>query len=105
LESSVRDSDAVGRHGGDEFLVLLPEISKIADVTVIAEKIIFDISVPTQIMGQALQLSVSVGVAIYPDDGADATSLIAMADTAMYCSKRQGGSRVAFCNPAHRAER
>ena len=101
LESSVRDSDAVGRHGGDEFLVLLPEVSKIADVSVIAEKILCDIAAPAQVMGHALQLSISVGVAIYPDDGVEADSLIGLADSAMYCSKRSGGGQFAFHAPAN----
>ena len=96
LESSVRDSDAVGRHGGDEFLVLLPEVSKIADVSVIAEKILCDIAAPAHVLGHTLQLSISVGVAIYPDDGAEAVSLIGSADSAMYCSKRLGGGKFAF---------
>lgn len=96
LEASVRDSDAVGRHGGDEFLVLLPEVSKLADTTVIAEKILLDIAAPVVIDGHTLQLSLSLGIAIYPSDSEDAATLIALADSAMYCSKRQGGGRYAF---------
>lgn len=96
LESSVRDSDAVGRLGGDEFLVLLPEVSKITDTTAIAEKILLDIAVPVMIEGHALQLSVSVGIAMYPGDSEDASTLITLADAAMYSAKRQGGGRYAF---------
>ncbi len=101
LESAVRDSDAVGRQGGDEFLVLLPEVSKIADVSSIAEKIVCDISAPAIVLGHALKLSISVGVAVYPDDGSEAEALIALADTAMYRSKRRGGGQFTFHTPAH----
>ena len=96
LEGAVRDSDAVGRHGGDEFLVLLPEVSKISDVSVIAEKILCDIRAPANVLGYELTLAVSVGVAIYPDDGLEARTLIALADSAMYKSKRRGGGQFAF---------
>lgn len=96
LESAVRDSDAVGRHGGDEFLVLLPEVSKITDVALIAEKILSDIAAPAQVLGHDVQLSISIGVAIYPQDATDADHLICLADSAMYRSKRQGGSQMTF---------
>jgi diguanylate cyclase (GGDEF)-like protein len=96
LESSVRDSDAVGRHGGDEFLVLLAEVSKVTDTTAIAEKMLLDIAAPVMIGGHALQLSVSVGIALYPSDSEDAATLIALADAAMYLSKRKGGGGYSF---------
>ena len=101
LEHAVRDSDAVGRQGGDEFLLLLPEVSKIADVSVIAEKIVSDIAAPASVLGHALKLSISVGVAIYPDDAAEAEPLIGLADKAMYRSKRLGGGQFSFHTPAH----
>lgn len=96
LEGAVRDSDAVGRHGGDEFLVLLGEVSRMADAARIAQKIIADIAVPSEVGGHLLQLSVSVGIAVYPDDAQQADALIALADAAMYRSKRRGGSRYTF---------
>ena len=96
LEAAVRDSDAVGRHGGDEFLVLLAEVSHISDVALIAQKIIADVARPSWLDGQRLQLSVSVGIAVYPDDARHAEALIALADAAMYRSKRRGGSRYTF---------
>jgi len=96
LEGAVRDSDAVGRHGGDEFLVLLAEVSRMSDAARIAKKIITDIAVPCQLGGHQLRLSVSVGIAIYPDDAQQADALIALADAAMYRSKRRGGSRYTF---------
>jgi diguanylate cyclase (GGDEF)-like protein len=96
LEGSVRDSDAVGRHGGDEFLVLLSEVSKIADAAVIVKKMIADIAAPSLVHGHLLQVSVSVGIAIYPDDASNAGALISLADAAMYRSKRRGGGCYSF---------
>lgn len=96
LQAAVRDSDAVGRHGGDEFLVLLAEVSRMADAAQIARKIISDIAAPSLVEGHMLHVSVSVGIAIYPDDAHDATALIAAADAAMYRSKRRGGGRFCF---------
>ena len=96
LEASVRDSDAVGRHGGDEFLVLLAEVSRVADAALIAKKIISDMALPSRVGEQLLHLSVSVGIAVYPDDALQADALIALADAAMYRSKRGGGNRYTF---------
>jgi diguanylate cyclase (GGDEF)-like protein len=96
LETAVRDSDAVGRHGGDEFLVLLTEVSRMADTVQIARKLIADIAAPSLVCGNLLQVSVSVGIAIYPDDATDARTLISLADAAMYRSKRRGGSAFTF---------
>ena len=96
LEAAVRDSDAVGRHGGDEFLVLLAEVSQMADAVHIAKKLIADIAAPSLVCGHLLQLSVSVGIAVYPDDAPDARSLIGLADAAMYRSKRRGGGSFTF---------
>jgi diguanylate cyclase (GGDEF)-like protein len=96
LEGGVRDSDAVGRHGGDEFLVLLSEVSKIADAAVIVKKMIADIASPSMVDGHLLQVAVSVGIAMYPTDATDAATLISLADTAMYRSKRRGGGALSF---------
>ncbi len=92
LQASVRDSDAVGRHGGDEFLVLLGEVFELSDVAVIASNILKAIGTPCMANDHALKLSASLGIAIYPDHGQDGQALIGLADTAMYASKRQGGN-------------
>lgn len=96
LQAAVRDSDAVGRHGGDEFLVLLPEVARIQDVALIAHKIIADVAETHAVDGQVLQVSVSVGIAVYPSDGHDAHTLIGLADAAMYAAKRSGGGCYRF---------
>jgi diguanylate cyclase (GGDEF)-like protein len=95
LVSAVRDEDTVSRHGGDEFIVLLTELSQPSDALVIAEKLIAAVSAPAEIRGHAVCVTASVGIALYPDDGEDADTLIALADAAMYESKRQGGGGVA----------
>lgn len=92
LESAIRESDTASRYGGDEFLILLAEISQTADAEQIAEKIISALEVPAYIEDNTLQLAISIGIAIYPDDGKDAATLIDCADKAMYLSKKRNGS-------------
>jgi diguanylate cyclase len=89
LESVVRASDTVSRHGGDEFLVLVGEISRAADAAVIAAKILAVLTAPSRVGDHMLRLSASLGIATYPDDGEDAATLISRADAAMYRSKRR----------------
>lgn len=96
LQSAVRDSDTVSRHGGEEFLVLLPEISRAADAAVIAEKLLDAVAAPAKAGGQRLSLSASIGITVYPEDGEDAQTLISRADAAMYRAKRAGPGRYEF---------
>jgi len=96
LESVLRASDSVSRHGGDEFVVLLNEVATPADVRQIAEKILAALAQPGMVADPTLRLSGSVGVALCPDDAADADALICLADAAMYQAKRQGPGRIAF---------
>lgn len=96
LESAVRGSDTVSRHGGDEFLVLLAEISQPSDAVLIAKKILSALSTPVRAGTELVFISASIGIAIYPDDGEDASTLIHSADTAMYRSKRSARGRYAF---------
>lgn len=93
LEVTVRDSDSVGRMGGDEFLVVLPVIAQRTDAEQVASKLLAAIEVPNHVCNVNLQLSASVGIAIYPRDGLDTSSLINRADEAMYRAKRRGGGK------------
>ncbi|TAL92283.1 MAG: diguanylate cyclase [Rhodanobacter sp.] len=90
LQSVLRESDAVSRYGGDEFLVLLAEISAPADAGRVAASMLAALSVPVSVGGQLLELSASLGIGIYPDDGEDMATLIDRADSAMYRHKRHG---------------
>jgi len=95
MANSVRDSDTVARLGGDEFVVLLPTIDAESDAIVVAEKIREAINRPYD-MKDKIQLSVSlsIGVAIFPDHGNDEESLFRNADAALYRAKERGRNRV-----------
>ncbi len=96
LESAVRGGDTVSRHGGDEFLVLLTEVSTPAAAGLIAQKILFALGAPSRIGNHVLRLSASIGICIYPTDGKDVDVLIELADAAMYRAKKQGLASFAF---------
>ena len=96
LASTVRGADTVSRHGGDEFLVLLTDVTQPADAALIGDKMLAALSAPTVIGEHVLRLAASIGVSLYPDDGEDAQTLIGRADTAMYNAKRHGVGGVAF---------
>jgi diguanylate cyclase (GGDEF)-like protein len=100
LESEVRQSDTISRHGGDEFLVLLAELTQPSDAVLVAEKILAALAAPSRLGNHLISLSASIGIALFPDDGTDAATLIASADTAMYSCKRHGGSNFKFYGDA-----
>ena len=90
LASLIRDEDTVSRYGGDEFLILLTEISQPSDAILVADKLIAALGAPCRVGEHVFRLSASIGICIYPDDGDDAHTLIERADAAMYRAKRQG---------------
>ena len=87
LQSSVRDEDMVSRWGGDEFVCLLLEVKKDADVTRFSEKLINRIAEACEFNGITLSIKASIGIAIYPADGETADILFKIADSAMYKAK------------------
>ena len=93
LQSAVRASDTVARMGGDEFVVILPDIDTESAAITVADKIVDSLAAPVEAGGNHYQLGGSVGVAIYPHNGKTARALLAYADSAMYTAKRAGGSR------------
>jgi diguanylate cyclase (GGDEF)-like protein len=90
LTAAVRDVDTVSRHGGDEFLVLLTEVSQATDAIDVAHKLSAALGVPDRVGGHVLRLTASIGISVYPDHGEDAGTLIHHADVAMYGAKRRG---------------
>ncbi len=87
LRSLLRDSDYIGRIGGDEFIVLVEDGDQEFNPQQVANKIRTAIAEPFSIMGENIQLGTSIGISIYPDNGNDTPSLITFADTAMYINK------------------
>jgi len=90
LRSCIRTSDTIARIGGDEFSVVLSQLKDEADATLIARKFINVLEEPFQAAGQAIRLSVSVGISLYPKDGQEPAELIKKADIAMYKIKNGG---------------
>ena len=88
MVESVRASDTVSRHGGDEFLILLDEVAQASDAAAVADKINVALARPTQIGEHVMSLAASIGISLYPDDGDDVCTLIDRADAAMYRAKR-----------------
>ncbi|MDG9875667.1 diguanylate cyclase [Pseudomonas juntendi] len=90
LRAQLREHDLVARLGGDEFAVLLTPLQTRRDAEHIAEKIVASMKLPVQLdSGRSVATSVSVGIAYYPEDGADPASLLSAADAAMYQAKRK----------------
>jgi diguanylate cyclase (GGDEF)-like protein/PAS domain S-box-containing protein len=96
LRTSVRGSDTVSRQGGDEFVILLSEITHPQHSATIADKILRSLNVPCPIEGHDLHIDGSIGISIYPADGEDAETLIKNADTAMYHAKENGRNNFQF---------
>jgi diguanylate cyclase (GGDEF)-like protein/PAS domain S-box-containing protein len=103
LLSSVREGDTVARLGGDEFILLLPALNRTEDVAKVAEKILDSLKLPFRLEGRELYVTASMGISLYPDDGADAETLIKNADTAMYRAKEQGRDNYQLYTPAMNA--
>lgn len=96
IRGCVRESDTVGRVGGDEFVVLIERTGSAEDGAVAAEHIRLALSQPFEIAGQSLRISSSIGIAAYPDHGEENRQLIRQADDAMYAAKKRGGNRFAL---------
>lgn len=90
LQQIVREIDTVTRIGGDEFVILLKEVGRRENVEKICRKISETVSAPIYIGGEKIQVGVSVGFSIYPDDGEDIKALLDCADNAMYAIKQKG---------------
>lgn len=99
LCAGVRRSDTVCRLGGDEFVVLLPETGSARDVAQVAEKLLRALQEPMTLGGQDVRVSGSIGISVFPDDGASPHDLLKNADAAMYHAKHAGRNQYAFFTP------
>ncbi|MBI5308376.1 MAG: EAL domain-containing protein [Planctomycetes bacterium] len=96
LRNCIRESDTVSRHGGDEFTFTIPDIAKPQDVAPLAQKIIEAVSPPFHIENHEINVTCSMGIAVYPLDASNAADLIKKADIAMYHAKEQGRNNFKF---------
>ena len=96
LLSCVRSSDTVSRQGGDEFVILLPEVERVDDAGTRARKMRSAMLAPHHISDHRLHVTASIGISLYPDDGEDAETLIKNADAAMYHVKDSGRNNYQF---------
>jgi len=99
LCDTLRDTDTICRHGGDEFVILLPEIDCAADADLVANKVLVSLTAPHLIDGRELYVVASIGISIYPDHGRSAEDLVHCADLAMYQAKKSGGRQSRFLTP------
>ncbi|MDB5762137.1 MAG: hypothetical protein JWQ21_1132 [Herminiimonas sp.] len=100
LVSGVRSEDTVARQGGDEFIILLPDILHAQSAGIVAQTLLADLMAPYQINGKQLRTSASIGIAVFPDDGEDVETLLKNSDTAMYHAKMAGRNNCQFFAPA-----
>ena len=104
LRTAVRSSDPVIRHGGDEFVVLLHDIDSPDDAARLATTLLKALRAPFVAQGMTLNMSGSLGVAIYPDDGDSASMLLRNADSALYRAKAGGRADFCFYHPSMNAD-
>ena len=96
LAGSLRSSDTVARVGGDEFVLVLSDHYRISTVISLLERVLNEIRRPVMLAGREFQVGASLGVAMFPDDGEDAQSLLKHADIAMYAAKKRGRNNFQF---------
>ena len=102
LVACVRETDTVCRQGGDEFVILLPEIENQQDAIQVAEKLISALKIPQHIDNHLLHLTLSIGISVFPDDGQNVDTMMMRADNAMYEAKDGGRNTYRFFKPSLR---
>jgi diguanylate cyclase (GGDEF)-like protein/PAS domain S-box-containing protein len=100
LRETVRESDTVARIGGDEFNILLTDITRIEDAVLTIQKIITCFQLPFLIADHELHVTTSIGISIYPDDSKEIDALFRYADIALYHAKESGKNNYQFYDPA-----
>ena len=96
LLSCARSGDTVARYGGDEFVLIFPQIGKMEEAAGIAERILAEISKPLELYGHSLRASVCIGISFFPHDGLTQEVLLQHADAAMYDAKDRGSNSFRF---------
>jgi diguanylate cyclase (GGDEF)-like protein/PAS domain S-box-containing protein len=96
LCTCVREVDTVSREGGDEFVVILPDLDRPENARVVADKILREFAKPVEIGGQEIHVTPSIGISHYPSDATDVNHLLKHADSAMYQAKDSGRNTVRF---------
>ncbi len=96
LKRQTREQDTVARLGGDEFVIVLSGVKQIKDAAITAERVMNDLSSAFVIQGHSLNVSCSLGISIFPNDGRDGETLVKHADAAMYCAKENGRNNFQF---------
>ncbi len=99
INAVLRPGDTVGRQSGDEFILLLPDIAHVEDVTIVAERVLDTLVRPFTLSGRDVYVTGSLGLTVFPSDGEDAETLLRNADIAMYRAKEEGRNVFRFYVP------
>ena len=99
LKQCIRAGDTVARLGGDEFVLLFAGLDDLQECNRAVSRVLSTLALPFTLSGQAIQISASVGVTLYPEDGSDADTLLRHADQAMYAAKQSGRNRFHLFDP------
>ena len=99
MKIALRQGDTIARLGGDEFVVVLEEIESIEQIAAISHKLLAEVEQLINLEGHEVSISTSIGIAVYPKDGADADTLLKHADLAMYQAKNAGSGTFRFFSP------
>jgi len=96
IQGAVRETDTIARLGGDEFTLIIPQLRNTDAAAIVANNLIDRLSQPIKLRGDELRIGASIGIAIYPDDGENFTTLTRHADAAMYAAKENGRGQYNF---------
>ncbi len=91
-----RAGDTVSRLGGDEFVIMLPGVETVDDISGVADKVLQSVAGPCAIDGREIEITTSLGISVFPDDGGDGEALLHQADSAMYQAKQDGRNNYRF---------